>query len=240
VAASTPIPVATPEIDSTLQILFIGNSFTFFNNLPGMFAELAQSGGYEVEVGMSAHGGWSCDDHSKSSETLNMIAQGDWDFVVLQEKSRYPALADQRAEKMYPAIRLLDESIRENGATTVLFMTWANKNGLLEHGYQDYFAMQEEVQVGYLEIANELDAMVAPVGVAWQNAMLQDSQFNLWGGDGIHPNAEGTYLAALVFYATLLQQSPEGVSYHAGLSEDVAQFLQKIAAETIFVFAQQR
>jgi hypothetical protein len=169
-----------------------------------------------------------------------MIERGDWDFVILQEQSRLPALVDQRSEKMYPAIRLLDEVIRKNGAKTVLFMTWANIDGLPQHGYQDYFTMQEEIQVGYLEIANELDAIVVPVGAAWQNAILQDSELNLWGADRIHPNTEGTYLASLVFYTTFFQQSPEGLPYHASLSEEAAQFLQKIAAETVLVSAWQR
>jgi hypothetical protein len=169
-----------------------------------------------------------------------VIAQGKWNYVVLQEQSTLPALADQRSEKMYPAIRLLDEKIGDSGATTVLFMTWANRDGLPEYGYQDYFAMQEEVQVGYLEIANELGAVVAHVGVAWQNAMLQDTKLNLWGGDGIHPNTEGTYLAALIFYTTLFQQNPEGLSYHADLSKEAAQFLQSVAAETVLTSAWQR
>jgi hypothetical protein len=229
VAEVSPETVTTP----TVRILFIGNSLTFFNDLPGMFAELAQSGGYEVDVAMSAHGGWTCSDHAESAQTLEMIAKENWDYVILQEQSRLPALVDRRSEKMYPAVRFLDEKARDSGAATVLFMTWAAKNGLPDAGYPAFVTLQDEIQTGYLEIANELDVLVAPVGAAWRSALSQDSQLNLWQADGIHPAPEGTYLAALVFYAALFLQSPEGLPYHAGLSAEVAQFMQAVAAETV-------
>jgi len=193
---------STPTLEtagSPLRVLFIGNSFTFFNDLPGMFVELAQSGGHVVEVEMIAWGGWTCADHANSAETLDAIAQGNWDYVILQEQSQLPVLVDQRDEKMYSAIRLLDEKIRASGAAPILFMTWARKDGLPEQGLSDYFMMQDEVQSGYLEIANELDAIVAPVGVAWKSVLLQEPHFSLWNADGIHPGQEGTYLMRLFF-----------------------------------------
>ena len=232
-ATNTPESVATLDMDSPLRVLFIGNSFTFFNDLPGMFADLAGSGGHQVDVAMSAYGGWTCEDHAESTQTLDMIAQGKWDYVVLQEQSRLPALVDQRSEKMYPAVRFLDEKIQENGANTVLFMTWAAKNGIPDIGYPDFVMLQDEIQTGYLEIANELDVMVSPVGAAWRDVLSRGSQLNLWQADGIHPAPEGTYLAALVFYAAFFQESPEGLPYHAGLSEDAAHFIQVVVAETV-------
>lgn len=230
---STPALIAAPSLSAAVRVLFIGNSLTFFNDLPDMFAELARSGGHEVEVDMSAHGGWTCSDHAESAMTLDMIEQQNWDFVVLQEGSTIPAIVDQRSEHMYPAIRHLDEKVGDKGAITVLFVAWASRDGLPGYGFMDYVAMQEEVQAGYMEIANELDAMVAPVGMAWQSAMTQDAQLSLWQMDGLHPTEEGTYLAALVFYAVFFQQSPEGLPYRAGLSEETAQFMQAVTAETV-------
>jgi hypothetical protein len=240
----TPIPVvetATPVLthptatitNQPVRVLFIGNSFTFFNDLPGMFGKLAQSGGHLVDVDMVAHGGWTCADHANSADTQDAIAQGNWNYVILQEQSQLPAFPDQRREKMYPAIRLLDKKIRESGAKSVLFMTWARKGGLPEHGFLDHFALQDEIGSGYLEIANELDVIVAPVGTAWKNALLQDSQLDLWQADGIHPSQEGTYLAALVFYTVLLQQSPEGISFYAELAEEKAQVFQTVVTKTV-------
>lgn len=237
--APTSIPVAptpllpTPTMSSTARVLFVGNSLTFANDLPEVFAELARSGGLEVEVDMSAQAGWTCSDHATSAVTFDKIEQQDWDFVILQEQSTLPALADQREEQMVPAVRLLDEKIREGGANTVLFMTWGRRDGQPGAGLGDFAEMQAHLQAGYTVVANELDIRVAPVGVAWQHALAQDPQLGLWQQDGLHPAQEGTYLSACVFYAVLFQQSPEGLTYRAGLSEERARFLQAIAAETV-------
>ena len=232
-AVPTVTSTPTPTVPTTIRVLFVGNSFTFFNSLPEMFAELARSGGHSVEIGMSAQGGWTCADHAASPMTLDKIEQGQWDFVALQEQSRIPAIAEERDERMYPAVRVLDSKIRESGGSTVLFMTWAPRNGLAGVEQEEYAAAQAQLQSGYMAIANELDAMVAPVGIAWQGAVAQDPQLSLWKTDGLHPTKEGTYLSACVFYAVILRQSPDGLAYTAGLSGEMARFLQAVAAEVV-------
>ena len=134
---------------------------------------------------------------------------------------------------MVPAVRLLDGKIANGGAETVLFMTWASRAGLPSAGYEDYAAMQAAIEAGYLAVAGEMGAMVAPVGAVWQRALEEHPELELWQRDGSHPSSEGTYLAACVFYATLLGTSPEGASYLAGLPEETARFLQSVAGETV-------
>ncbi|HNK64449.1 MAG TPA: hypothetical protein PLE14_10355, partial [Anaerolineales bacterium] len=56
--------------EQCLRILFIGNSYTFTNDLPGTFAKLAQAGGHLVEVQIAANGGWGLTDHVASADTL--------------------------------------------------------------------------------------------------------------------------------------------------------------------------
>ena len=93
--------------------------------------------------------------------------------------------------------------------------------------------MQAAIEAGYLEVAGEIGAAVAPVGVAWQRALEEHPELELWQRDGSHPSPEGTYLAACVFYATLLGTSPEGANYLAGLPGETARFLQAVAVETV-------
>ena len=212
-------------------MLFVGNSLTFFHDLPLVFAGLAQAGGHAVEVDMAAKGGQTLADHAISSSTLEKLSGQRWDFVVLQEQSRIPAILAQRDEEMVPAVRLLDD---RSGARTVLFMTWASRDGLRGAGFEDYAAMQTAIETGYLAVAGEVGAMVAPAGVAWQRDLEEHPELELWQRDGSHPSPEGTYLAACVFYATLLGESPEGAGYLAGLPEETARFLQAVAAETVF------
>jgi hypothetical protein len=93
--------------------------------------------------------------------------------------------------------------------------------------------MQQGLFDGYMSIVHELDTRVAPVGVAWAEAHKQNPQLNLWQDDGSHPAMQGTYLAACVFYATIFDESPEGLSYRSDLSKDEAQWLQKVAADAV-------
>lgn len=232
-ATSAPALAATPTIAVAARVLFIGNSLTFSNNLPETFAQLARSGGHKVEVDMSAQGGWTLSDHATSAMTLDKIEQQNWDFVVLQEQSVIASIADKRSQQTYPAAHLLAARIRESTAAPVLFMTWAYRDHPHDFGHRDFDDMQGELCSAYMDIASKLDAMVAPVGIAWQNGIAQDPQLGLWQTDGLHPTREGTYLSACVFYAVIFQQSPEGLTYKAGLSEGRAQFLQAIAGETV-------
>jgi hypothetical protein len=233
-AASGCSPAAPCGDDpACLRVLFIGNSYTYVNDLPATFAKLAQSGGQRVETGMAAPGGWSLSDHVKSTETLDQIKSSKWNFVVLQEQSQIPASEQMRARDVYPAARSLSAKIKAAGATPVFFVTWAHKDGWPDIGLVTYESMQLQINQGYVEIADELDALVAPVGFAWLKLWKQNPQLVLWQADGSHPNEKGTYLAACVFYATLYRQSPEGLGYTSTLSNEEARLLQKIAADTV-------
>ena len=215
------------------RVLFIGNSYTFYNDLPKTFAKLAQAGDKRVETGMVASGGWALSDHVNSAETLDQIKSSQWNFVVLQEQSLVPASEERRATEMYPMVRTLVAKIKETGATPVLFVTWAHRGGWREVGLPGYENMQLQINEGYIGIAEEINAPLAPVGFAWLKLWKQNPQISLWQADGSHPNEKGTYLAACVFFALLYRQSPESLSYTGNLSTDEAQILQKIAADTV-------
>jgi hypothetical protein len=201
--------------------------------LPGTFTKLAESGGKRVETGMAATGGWTLAEHVKSEETLEKINSFKWNFIVLQEQSQTPAVEQVREMTMYPAARTLAAKIRETGAIPVFFVTWAHRSGWPENHLDSYETMQLQIDEGYVRIARELNAPLAPVGFAWYKLWKQNPQMDLWQDDGSHPKEGGTYLAACVFYATLYRQSPEGLSYRGDLSADEAKTLQKIAADTV-------
>lgn len=221
----------TPE--QCTRVLFIGNSYTFVNDLPATFAKLAASGGHLVEVGMVAQGGWSLADHLKSAETIDQITSSKWDFVVLQEQSQMPASSEARTRSMYASARALVRRIRASGASPLLFMTWAHRDGWPEQGMQDYASMQSQINTGYLVLARDLGIPVAPVGYAWSLVQTQNPGLELWQQDGSHPAEQGTYLAACVFYTVLFQETPQGLNYRAGLSKEIAQSLQKFASDAV-------
>ena len=225
----------TQAAESCIRVLFIGNSYTYVNDLPAMFAELAHAGGHRVETGLAAEGGWTLADHVNSPVTIDAINSSKWDYVVLQEQSQIPSIEQTRTATMYPAARELVSQVEGNGAIPVFFLTWAHRDGWPENGLPDYQSMQYQIDIGYLGIAQELGVPVAPVGYAWLLAWGQNPKLDLWQEDGSHPTEQGTYLAACVFYAVIFRQSPEGLTTLAGLPKETAQFLQQIAATTVLV-----
>ena len=230
---TAPTTGCAKAADACTRILFIGNSYTYVNDLPAMFAELARAGGHQVETGMAAEGGLTLADHVASSATQATLSSRHWDIVVLQEQSQIPAIAEFRASQMDPAARSLIRTIRLGGAKPMLFLTWAHRDGWPENGLPDYARMQDQIDDAYLRLGGELVVPVAPVGVAWATVVSRDARPGLWQDDGTHPTVAGTYLAACVFYAAIFDASPAGLGYEAGLPKETAASMQAVAAETV-------
>jgi hypothetical protein len=226
-------PCDHPQDTSCTRVLFIGNSYTSVNDLPEVFAELARAGHHPALVASSAPGGWTLAEHARSADTLRLLKSEKWNYVVLQEQSEVPSVQQWRAQVMYPAMRTLVQTIRDQGASPVFFLTWAHRGGLPGNGMFDDQSMQAELNIGYEQIAQELSVSVAPVGPAWTLTLKQYPDLLLWQDDGSHPRKEGTYLAACVFYAVLFQESPVDLQYRAGLSKTIAARLQEAAAKTV-------
>jgi hypothetical protein len=226
-------PTCAPGDGSCLRILFVGNSYTYVNDLPGTLASLAQAGGHTIQTDSLATGGATLSDHIADPATTPKLDSLKWDFVVLQEQSEIPAVESSREYTMYPAVRTLVDMVRKRDETPILFMTWAHRDGLPDDGMPDYESMQRSIDSGYLAIAAELLTPVAPVGVTWFVVRRENPDIDLWQDDGSHPSTAGTYLAACVFYAAVFRQSPEGLGFTDGLSSDTAAILQKAAAVNV-------
>ncbi len=215
------------------RVLFIGDSYTYVNDLPTTFADLAWAGGHRVETGTLATGGSTLAAHVADPATEPMITSRAWNTVVLQDQSEDPAFATYRQSEMYPAVAQLTAMIRAAGAQPLLFLTWGHESGWPEAGLTTYASMQAAVDQGYLGAAAQQAVSIAPVGDAWQNVVSQQANPELWQGDGVHPTTAGTYLAACVFYAALFNESPMGLTYRDGLTESRAATLQHAAAATV-------
>jgi hypothetical protein len=208
-----------------VKVLFIGNSYTFGNDLPTLIAQIAEAAGEpaRLDATMIAVGGATLKDHWNTAATRAAVQQGQWDYVVLQEQSQLPIVDPA---EMHRYVRLFDQEIRRAGAKTVLFLTWAR---------QDAPASQQSLTDAYMRIGRELRATVAPVGPAWQRARVARPSLELYEPDQSHPSLAGSYLAACVFYATIYHKSPAGVANTAGsaLPDADAAALQRVAWETV-------
>lgn len=234
------LATTSAHAQDTLKVLFLGNSHTYFNDLPQLFANLSESGGHPVIFDSNTPGGHTLEQHSNNATSLNKIRLGIWDYVVLQENSQYPVINYLRYNSMYPAARELDSLITFFNGTTTIFMNWgwryggqAEVDGHQSPVFEDYFHMQDSMTSACTEIAIELSAVLAPAGEAWRTAVTWDPALVLWNPDNYHPALNGSYLTACVFYATLYDESPVGLEYSGGLSDDEAFFLQQAAWETL-------
>jgi hypothetical protein len=122
---------------------------------------------------------------------------------------------------MHENVRLFDETIKEAGAKTTLYMTWARQSAP---------ESQQAITDAYTTIGQELGATVVPVGLAWQRFLGKHDHPVLHDKDQSHPTLAGSYLAACVFLAVLFQESPVGLDAEvAGLSAKDLALLQKAA-----------
>ena len=200
------------------RVLFIGNSFTARNNLPGLIAQLAAARGTRVEHRLISAGGASLRNHWNAGNARKAIDDGRYDYVVLQEQSTLPV---KNAKRMHENIRLFDEAITAAGAKTILYMTWAR-----QHAPQS----QQAITDAYTSIGRELGATVVPAGLAWQRLLRKHDQPALHDKDGSHPTLAGSYLAACVFLAVLFEENPAGIDVDvAGLNARDRILLQNTA-----------
>ena len=159
--------------------------------------------------------------HWNKGEALKSIQQSSWDYVVLQEQSTLPV---KNPERFQENVRLFDEEIKRSGAQTVLYLTWARQNAP---------ETQNALNSATLAIAQETGALVVPVGLAWQAASVKHPTLKLYDKDGSHPSHAGSYLAACVFIATLLRQSPvdAAIPGFVKIESPHAQLLQRVAEQ---------
>ena len=169
--------------NKTVRILFIGNSHTYFNDLPHIVQVLAEEEGYDCQATMLAHGGWYLAQHAEEPEVRFNIRYGKYDYVVLQEHS-HPFGPE---EKFFKAVLALNQMIREAGSTPVIYATWARKTEPQE---------QERMNAAHARIADETGALLAPAGKYWWVYQKNRPELELYAEDGAHASRAGSEFAA--------------------------------------------
>lgn len=237
-AGCTPLPSPPPQATQVAKapgrLLFVGNSFTYYNGgLENHVKQLAESANPPLRI--------TGDRATKGGATLKILNGLDWvhakmraggyDLVILQED--IPELTEHNVAPFFEQARLFNREIRELGSKTVLFMAWPYE--------RLNWVTLEQIAQAHCAIGKELGVPVAPVGVAFERALKQRPELAMLGRDQEHESIHGTYLAANVIYATVFGQSPKGLSYRpAGVSAEEANFLQGVAWATVRDWQRQR
>lgn len=178
-----------------MRVLFIGNSHTYYNDMPHLFAQICREREIDMEVTMLAHGGKGWDFHLEEPEVRFNIYHGRYDAVILQHTAH--PMGDLSV--MEKCGKELIRWVREAGARPVLYMTWTTK--------ADGEAAQPAMSGAYRKLQQETDCELAPVGEKWWEFHRAHPEVELYAQDGQHASPEGSRLAATVIADTLLKQN---------------------------------
>ena len=241
------------------EILIMGNSYTSANSLDNLVDGVMNAASNPANVTSLTGGGMSLSQHSSNvassghqwNTTLN---NGAWNWVILQDQSQIPGFPRSNQEWINSkngSVQLA-QTIDDKGADSVLMMTWGRRDGdsVNTQRFPDFSTMQDELEAGYLDYRDNMssygDVWIAPVGLAFEHIhdqIIADGGtptnsgnlfYDLYSSDGSHPSISGSYLAALVIYATITGDDPVGLSHSTSLSNSVVLELQQAASATVF------
>lgn len=233
-----PAPEALDK-SKKYEFLFIGNSYTHYNDMPEqIFAKILKAAGYDATVTRITKGGWYLIDSAKSTDEVGAKVDAalklrNYDYVILQEQSTCPA---SDPAKFYTGVRNLVEKVRADGATPILYGTWGRKEGhsvLANNGWTNE-SMTWMISAAYEAIGAELGVDVAYAGLSFFDVYKNNKNINLYDEDLTHPNATGSYLAAMTIFAKITGVDPTTVDYNANLTDEAAAILKEAARKAVF------
>jgi len=198
------------------RVLFIGNSLTTVNDVPGLVARLAAASHQRFDYRTVAFDGYSLEDHWNRGEARRAIAGGGWSIVVLQQG---PSALPESRVQLRASVRRFDLEIRRAGARTALYMVWPSAERLGDF---------EAVRTSYDLAARDVGGLLLPAGQAWREAWRLDSHLPLYGADRFHPTMAGSYVAALVMFEAFFERQPMPVAV-ANVSAAQSALLQQAA-----------
>lgn len=188
-----------------MKVLFIGNSYTYVNDLPSVFVRVCAEHGTEASADLVAAGGYTLahyvSDANEQAKRLRVLtAENKYDFIVLQEQSVRPA---SNPETFFKSLEELLKLLEPNGAKPVLYETWGRADGsetLTSNGWT-HEAMQERLFSAYSKAAKKYGCILVPAGEAFSKAYRSGTA--VFQEDGSHPSPEGTRVAAEAIFEAI-------------------------------------
>ncbi len=199
---------AIPETETPLRVLFLGNSYTYYNDMPAMLMNIANATpGRRLETKMVTRGGATLSEVWSLTNALDEVRGGGWDYIVLQEQS---TLGQNYVEGRWgvndPAgflrwSRFWKAEIDRVNAKPIVYLTWGRKQ---------FPEFQTGLNYAYSEVAREIGATLCPAGLAWQRVRETAPEIELFDPDATHPSPIGSWLTACVFLEVLTGKTCDG------------------------------
>jgi hypothetical protein len=193
--------VTGPPAGEGPAVLFIGNSLTYFNDMPAIVAAISLGADDDppLRVAMVAYPNYSLEDHWNQGDALDAVDGGGWDVVVLQQG---PSTLPASREHLVQWAGRFAERIRAQGARPALLSVWPTDG--TEAGYDATLA-------SYTAAAEAVDGILIPAGEAWREARTRDPEIDLTVVDGFHPSLLGSVIAAYSSWHAIGGRSPIGL-----------------------------
>jgi hypothetical protein len=232
------LPVSKPgDVAEPVRVLLVGNSYTMHHSLHQMLERVAKGveGGPALSADAVAHGGYSLRNHLRTGLALQRIRAGHYTHVVLQGHSL--SAVDHPSELAQDAERF-KQVIDAAAGRTVFYATWARspevslyRTHKQVHSFEE---MSTRVSSTYFDLSSKLGAALAPVGSAFEHALVTHPKLSLWGSDGSHPSLAGSYMAACVLYGAITGRDPSSTRFvPKGLPEADARLVREVAMESL-------
>lgn len=221
----------------TIRVLLVGNSYTMHHSLHTMLQKVAAQidSGPRMTVDAVAHGGYSLTNHLRTGQALTRIRAGHYTHVVLQGHSMS---AVDHPDKLIADAKRFKQAIDASSGQTVFYATWARSPEVRMYrthkSVRSFAQMSMLVSSTYFELSSLLRAGLAPVGSAFERALVEHPRLGLWGADGSHPSVAGSYMAACVLYGAITGLDPSTTRYVPNsLKPEDAELVRGVAARAL-------
>ena len=196
-----------------MNVLFIGNSYTYCNDLDQIFQQLARDNGKQVDAYRVTKGGRRLYTYKDAADAItqqleNVLRQRHYDACFIQEQSLLPV---RDYESFLSGLTHVVGMVGDRADKLYLYATWGRKQGskdLEENGWTPQ-SMTALLAYAYARAARQIDATVSPVGENFLKVISGHPEIDLHTADLSHPSYAGSCLAALTHYHTLVGEFPE-------------------------------
>ncbi len=222
------------------KVLFLGNSFTFMNDLPTLFNNFAISAGISVTIDQNTQGGMAVADeqitgHVNDPVSQSKITSQQWDYIVLQDNmGDYANTVGVISSGCGNANAALYNMIKANNSCTriIYFAGWGPVGGASSG--DNTVACIDRIHGNMIYLNNGIgQEIVTPIGKAWNTSFIQLPSVNLYYSDNVHPSLEGSYLAAATIFTSIFKINPTNLSYTGAVNSSTAQTMRTIAYNTV-------
>ncbi len=216
-------------------VLFIGNSMTYFNDMPVFFKDLAASKGKNVEVTSYTVGGAGFVNHVNDNVLYQTIRSKNYKYVVMQpgtaESAGYSFPVSVTAERG----KKLRDSIRKYSPCAKIFLYEIPYGVPSQNEYATYFNLQKTIKDSITKMSTLMQTEMIPAGESARAHYTATPDLALHSTyNDIHPGPQGSYLVAASVYAALFQDRIFPSSFYSGMTQNKAEYYQQLADGTFF------